>query len=109
MDCLRHRHTRRSFSALPFLLMSIVVPRDASAQNPLTAVSKPQPNLLENADRPLRYAPDGGDFVIENGGEFFNRPLYGGNTAFRVDAGDQPEFSMYLPGRGGNLRWGIRG
>jgi hypothetical protein len=46
--------------------------------------------------------------VIENGGEFFNRPLYGGNTAFRADAGDQPEFSLYLPGHGGNLRFGIR-
>lgn len=45
--------------------------------------------------------------MIENGAEFFNRPLYGGNTAFRVDGGDKPEFSMYLPGRGGNLRLGI--
>lgn len=59
-------------------------------------------------DRPLRYHPDRGDFVIHNGGEFFNRPLYGGNTAFRVDAGDEPEFSLYLPGRGGNVRLGIR-
>ena len=40
--------------------------------------------------------------------EFFNRPLYGTNTAFRVDAGDRPEFSLYLPGRGGNLRIGIK-
>ena len=68
----------------------------------------PRPNLLDNIDRPLRYTPDGQDFVIENGGEFFNRPLYGGNTAFRADAGDQPEFSLYLPGHGGNLRFGIK-
>jgi hypothetical protein len=67
-----------------------------------------QPNLVNNIARPLRYAPEGCDFVIENGGEFFNRPLYGGNTAFRVDAGDMPEFSLYLPGRGGNLRLGLR-
>jgi len=67
-----------------------------------------QPNLRDNIERPLRYTPDGQDFVIENGGEFFNRPLYGGNTAFRVDAGDMPEFSLYLPGRGGNLRFGLR-
>jgi len=58
-------------------------------------------------ERPLRYTPDHGDFVIENGGEFFNRPLYGTNTAFRVDAGDRPEWSLYLPGRGGNLRLGL--
>ncbi|MFT3830115.1 MAG: DUF4450 domain-containing protein [Opitutaceae bacterium] len=66
------------------------------------------PNLTGNLERPLRYRPDGVDFVIENGAEFFNRPLYGGNTAFRVDGGDRPEFVLYLPGRGGNLRFGVR-
>jgi hypothetical protein len=66
------------------------------------------PNLVDNIDRPLRYRPEGADFVIENGAEFFNRSLYGGNTAFRVDGGDKPEFVLYLPGRGGNLRLGIR-
>ena len=58
--------------------------------------------------RPLRYTPDGTDFVITNGAEFFNRPLYGGSSAFRVDGGDRPEFSLYLPGRGGNLRLGVK-
>lgn len=72
------------------------------------AASKLTPNLASNIERPLRYRPDNGDFVIENGCEFFNRPLYGGNTAFRVDAGDKPEFSLYLPGRGGNLRFGFK-
>ncbi len=37
----------------------------------------------------------------------FNRALYGGNTAFRVEAGDFPEFALYLPGMGGNLKVGI--
>lgn len=37
----------------------------------------------------------------------FNRALYGGNTAFRVEAGDFPEFALYLPGMGGNLKIGI--
>ena len=64
--------------------------------------------LTSTRATPPRYTPVGTDFVITNGGEFFNRPLYGGNTAFRVDAGDVPEFSLYLPGRGGNLRLGIR-
>ncbi|MEO5959039.1 MAG: DUF4450 domain-containing protein, partial [Opitutaceae bacterium] len=66
------------------------------------------PNLVDNIDRPLRYRPDGADFAIENGPEFFNRSLYGGNTAFRADGGDKPEFVLYLPGRGGNLRLGLR-
>ncbi len=61
-----------------------------------------------NIDRPLRYFPEGRDFVITNGSEFFNRPLYSANAPFRVDAGDQPEFSLYLPGRGGNLRFGLK-
>lgn len=65
------------------------------------------PCLKENIARPLRYQPDGKDFVITNGSEFFNRPLYGGNTAFRVDGGDMPEFALYFPGRGGNLRLGV--
>ena len=78
-----------------------------SAQVPIGA-SRLVPNLAGHLDRPLRYHPEGPDFVIENGTEFFNRSLYGGNTAFRVDGGDQPEFLLYLPGRGGNLRLGVR-
>lgn len=70
----------------------------------LVAFSAERPRELE---RPLRYTPDGGDFVIENGREFFNRPLYGTHTGFRVDGGDRPEWSLYLPGRGGNLRLGL--
>jgi hypothetical protein len=66
------------------------------------------PNLIGQTNRARRYRPQGLDFVIANGEEFFNRPLYGGNTAFRVDGGDKPEFVMYLPGRGGNLRFAIQ-
>lgn len=79
----------------------------SSSHSQAISAKRVTPNLESNVDRPMRYRPEGSDFVIENGGEFFNRPLYGGNTAFRVDAGDKPEFTMYLPGRGGNLRLGI--
>ncbi|MBC8027351.1 MAG: DUF4450 domain-containing protein [Steroidobacteraceae bacterium] len=84
----------------------MAAPFTALAQS--IGVGAPTPNLAGNIDRPLRYRPDGGDFVIVNGGESFNRALYGRNTAFRVEAGDRPEFVLYLPGRGGNLRLGIR-
>ncbi len=64
------------------------------------------------AARSVRYAPESDGFVIRNGSEFFNRPLYGAGGAavdgFRVDAGDLPEFSLFLPGHGGNLRIGVR-
>jgi hypothetical protein len=80
----------------------------SEAYHPPERLMTIRPTLEGQTQRPLRYRPDGTDFVIENGAEFFNRPLYGPNTAFRVDAGDKPEFSLYLPGRGGNLRLGIR-
>ena len=69
---------------------------------------RPHGNFEGQTARPLRYWPIGGDFVITNGAEFFNRPLYCLNSPFRIDAGDKPEFSIYAPGRGGNLRFGIK-
>lgn len=49
------------------------------------AESRARPCLADNLARPLRYQPEGTDLVIRNGGEFSNRPLYGGDTVFRVD------------------------
>ena len=57
--------------------------------------------------RTLRYHPEGEDFVITNGNRRFTRALYGTNTAFRVEAGDLPEFAMYMPGMGGNIKFGL--
>jgi hypothetical protein len=78
---------------------------------PATAISPgapvASPNLVSNIDRPLRYRPDNGDFVIENGTARFNRPLYGKQTAFRVEASDRPEFGFATPRKGGVLRIGI--
>ena len=65
------------------------------------------PALWHNQPRTLRYRPDGPDFVITNGQRRFTRALYGTNTAFRVEAGDLPEFALYLPGMGGNLKFGL--
>jgi hypothetical protein len=79
-----------------------------AAESEKPAASSLRPNIAGKVQQSLRYRPDGQDFVIDNGREFFNRPLYGGNTAFRADGGDLPEFSLYLPGRGGNVRLGIR-
>jgi hypothetical protein len=71
-------------------------------------IYQPRGNFKNNIARPLRYWPVGTDFVITNGAEFFNRPLYCLNSSCRLDGGDKPEFSLYLPGRGGNLRLGIK-
>jgi hypothetical protein len=67
----------------------------------------PPPPLWHGQARTLRYHPEGPDFVITNGERRFNRALYGTHTAFRVEAGDLPEFALYLPGMGGNLKFGL--
>ncbi|MDD3321206.1 MAG: DUF4450 domain-containing protein [Paludibacter sp.] len=75
-----------------------------------SGISQPVQNngaYWHNMEREVRYRPDGGDFVIENGARRFNRALYGGNTGFRVETGDIPEFAMFLPGMGGNIKIGI--
>lgn len=58
-------------------------------------------------ERAIRYHPDGNDFVITNGNRRFTRALYGTNTAFRAEAGDLPEFALYMPGMGGNIKFGL--
>jgi hypothetical protein len=92
----------------------VVAAQKANAQEAAAAMPPPgvitggiQPLMNGHTARPLRYRPIAGEFVIRNGGEFFNRPIYGPNNDFRVDAGDLPEFSLYLPGHGGNLKLGF--
>ena len=58
-------------------------------------------------ERTLRYRPEGKDIVINNGNRRFTRALYGTNTAFRAEAGDLPEFALYMPGMGGNMKFGL--
>lgn len=70
---------------------------------PLTSINEGK-HLQE---RTLRYSPDGEDFVIVNGKNKFNRALYGGNSGFRLETGDVPEFAFYLPRMGGNLTFSI--
>ncbi|MBN1924573.1 MAG: DUF4450 domain-containing protein, partial [Prolixibacteraceae bacterium] len=77
-----------------------------SACDQQTGTSTPD-QLWHNQQRELRYRPDGHDFVITNGTKRFNRALYGSNTGFRVEAGDLPEFALYMPRMGGTLRLGI--
>ncbi|UDF05709.1 DUF4450 domain-containing protein [Asticcacaulis sp. AND118] len=90
------------------LLLSVPLAATPTLAQAPSASGGLKPNLEGQISTPLRYRPDKGDFVIRNGAEYFNRALYGGHTAFRVDAGDKPEFSLYLPGRGGNIRLGVR-
>ncbi|KQW93994.1 hypothetical protein ASC94_15740 [Massilia sp. Root418] len=97
--------TRRALAAA---MLAQCAAMGAAAGAAPSATAGLRPNLEGRVQQPLRYRPDGPDFVIDNGTEFFNRSLYGGNTAFRADGGDKPEFLLYLPGRGGNLRLAVR-
>lgn len=68
----------------------------------------PIDKLWHNKERKVHYLPQGNDFVCVNPVLRFNRALYGTNTAFRVEAGDLPEFAMYMPGMGGNLQLALQ-
>jgi hypothetical protein len=109
LQALRHSRVRNFrvniFASITALLLLLLC---TAGQAQDTSGTKMHPMLTNNIARPLRYWPINGDFVITNGTEFFNRPLYCDNSAFRVDCGDKPEFSLYVPGRGGNLRPGIK-
>jgi len=101
-------HAARSLCWLAFGVAVLAAQRVEAAAVVIRGPGGPHPNREGQIERPLRYHPDGTDFVITNGGGFFNRPLYGGHTSFRADAGDVPEFSLYQRGRCGNLRLGFK-
>ena len=114
-DTMKYKLHKRIVPLLQWMVLAMFLRQPGFAQTNRFVVPDPQDwvlkargNFAGQTDRPLRYFPMGTDFVITNGVEFFNRPLYGMNSTFRVDGGDQPEFSLYLPGRGGNLRFGIK-
>lgn len=72
------------------------------------SLSFSQSKHWQNNERELHYKEDKGDFLLVNGKYRFNRALYGNNLASRVEAGDLPEFALYLPGMGGNLQFVIQ-
>jgi len=100
--------TMKSLLRIFALLLLVISAQAQTNDSRPELIYRPKGNFIGETGRPLRYKPINGDFVIFNGKEFFNRPLYCVNSAFRVDAGDKPEFSLYVPGRGGNLRLGIK-
>lgn len=53
----------------------------------------------------LHYTPSGNSVTSVNGTVKFNRGLYGAHTGFRVDCSDFPEFGIYMPNMGGNIKF----
>jgi hypothetical protein len=70
----------------------------------IPAVAK---GIQSSIERSIHYQANGTDFVTTNGKMRFNRALYGTNTGFRIEAGDLPEFALYMPGMGGNFKLGL--
>lgn len=69
--------------------------------------SRAQSKHWQKNNRSLHYTEDQGDFLLVNGKYRFNRALYGNHKASRVEAGDLPEFALYMPGMAGNLQFVI--
>jgi hypothetical protein len=90
-------------------LLSIIISSGAHAQLAVTNKQAPVVNapIRSERQRAIHYQPEGADFVTVNGKMRFNRALYGTNTGFRVEAGDLPEFALYMPGMGGNFKFGL--
>lgn len=84
-----------------FFIGFFLVSHSCFSQNPDTTT------YWHNKVRAIHYKPEGNDFVCVNGKRRFTRALYGTNTAFRVETGDLPEFAMYMPGMGGNIKFGL--
>ena len=55
----------------------------------------------------LCHKPDGGDFVTTNNNRLLTSTLYGIRTALRIDTGDRPEFTLYMPDIDGNYKFSI--
>lgn len=55
--------------------------------------------------RAAHYRPEGRSAVTVNGPARFNRALYGAHSGFRMECSDIPEFGIYLPRMGGNMRF----
>ena len=85
----------------------VIVMLSVACSLQLVVAQQVDKKLWHGIERTLRYRPEGKDIVITNGNRRFTRALYGSNTAFRAEAGDLPEFALYMPGMGGNIKFGI--
>ncbi len=59
------------------------------------------------APREVQYWPEEEGIVCINGKHRFTRALYGRCEAARLETSDEPEFGLYMPYMGGNVRFDI--
>ena len=90
------RQTQKLIVGICFLYVWLVFNRQDSLA---------QSKHWQQNPRSLHYTEDQGDFLLVNGKYRFNRALYGNHKPSRVEAGDLPEFALYMPGMAGNLQF----
>ncbi|TAM93284.1 MAG: DUF4450 domain-containing protein, partial [Chitinophagaceae bacterium] len=98
--------SRYAFHLITWFIGLFIFPGGVAAQS-LQPFIQQENEKPEFAKRKLRYHAEGNDFVIINGKEKYNRALYGTHDGFRIQAGDLPEFALYMPGTGGDMKLGI--
>ncbi len=95
----------RSKSFITILLLGLTLTAAAQSVKPAAVNEDYSWNeATTDAPRPLRYRPAANGVEITDGTRRFNRALYGAHTGFRMECSDMPEFGLYLPRMGGNLR-----
>src|SRR6516164_3964907 len=70
------RRAMRGIVVAALLGFSLAETLRAAEVAPEQGSTRVRAQLTNNVARALRYFPENGDFVITNGTEFFNRPLY---------------------------------
>ena len=95
------------FVLLVLCTVAATVPAAAQSIKPAAVNEDYSWNVPSTAPRTLRYRPAGNGVEIVDGGQRFNRALYGAHTGFRMECSDRPEFGLYLPRMGGNLRFEV--
>lgn len=89
------------FSLVCMMLSPAVAQQQLYTSNEASSAQK----LL--APREIQYWPEEDGIVCIDGKHRFTRALYGRCEAARLETSDEPEFGLYMPYMGGNLRFDI--
>ena len=99
-----------------FILSLLPIGMSVLAQQSAGNTAKPQQLFTSNevssfsklkAPRTVQYWPEEEGIVCVDGQNRFTRALYGRCEAARLETSDYPEFGLYMPYMGGNLRFDI--
>lgn len=96
-----------SISLLLSLLGTATAQPAASASKQLFTTNESSSFQQLLAPRQVQYWPEESGIVCIDGTHRFTRALYGRCNAARLETSDMPEFGLYMPYMGGNVRFDI--